>query len=1505
MIKSYLLNRAIIGVILAITFSVANGQQPYEPVKVIPPSPTAASLGNYGNYTIGYYTGSPDINIPLYEIATPNHKVPIRLSYSSSGIRVSENAGWAGLGWSLLAGGAIVRTVVGLDDFGNYGYYTAEAIPLTTSLPDPMVKNYFDEMLLGRKDTDPDIISYNFAGYSGKFVIGKLADGSKVFMDEQNNMKVEFLRNQSQWVITDGQGYKYYFGFQESSRDYTYSSAVLELPDNAPLSAFQPSFNPNTINAWYIDSIVAPTTEKVTFTYAVSSHSLSVTNKSEQQYNSLSIHPGCSAESTTLLGTYKSFGASKQEITDVYLKKIQFNLGSIEFNTTDRGDLEYLNTAKPQKLSEVVVKNLDGNQVRRFRLVHGYFNSNSSDPLNWRLKLDSVIEYGSDNAVKPPYWFTYASPNGLPTKYSRSIDHWGFFNNKDNSTILPTAKGTSPGTGETKVFRGGNRRPDSVVATINPGIISSINYPTGGSTVFDFELNEYRNLFGEDKYDVVFKSPSAFASPYDQTQLIKTFSVNDTTLADFRYGYSKSAEGPDLMEGVQVIYGYLYKTGVASPLLSFHNWDHTAGTPVGTNNPQTLTVTLLPGTYRLEVRYIQSYTTEVFGAFDDKTPASTRKGGGLRIKTITNYENGKKAGVRKFQYTSDGQTTGMLISQPVYDFFTVIQQSHLNGQCGPSTGYYVGRLSHSVRPPALSSKGNIIGYDKVIEIIGENGEGGRNEYIFINQEDDARVKESPETPGQCNPLNGKLVVAATYDVNNNLLKKIDYNYSTRKTESLKGVKSFMPMPAGPATLIYYIKYYTIYSYWSTLNEEIETLYNSGRSIVINKKYHYDNETHKELTRQEIANSAGQIQITKYKRAGDYPQAGASSFVSQMKSRNMVSPVIEEQTLLNSAGTKKLTGGIFTEYKLYNNTIYKPGLVSRLLVADLLADTAESNINAAGQITLHAGYQPEFYYDAYTSGGNVLQMHQANDENISYVWDHQSTYPIVEVIGGAQSDIAFSSFEADSKGGFTFSGLPSVNSTALTGSKVYVFNGSNAITKTGLTSGKEYIVSYWTKSATAFSIVGTQAGYPITGRTLNSWKYFEHKVTGVTQVSINAANGSLVDELAVYPFNAQMTTYSYVPLIGQTSKRDVRNNFTYYEFDSFGRLLRNRNAEKNILQQFAYQYQVYAHNNPVWVATGETQCKPCAANNAYITNIQQIREKDVNTNSNAGFRWTDVGTSSNCVVSADWQPIGAPQCLLDGSGYRTGVNRIVKKDMNPCSPNYNQTINVDETNTSACPPNAPNWQNTGVTRCKPCPANTAYITNILQQQQKDMNMNSASYNLVQWIDGGISGSCVITADWQNTGTAIRCKKNGANQNTGQQEQEQKDMNPCSTTFNQIQWVVTGTNTTACPLPVVYPVLVLENVYSDPGLSTADVVIYFYSDAAHTIPVSVSNLSVNIKIKSITNGWQVYEDYTVAVCNGTKQVWRAGTTIYSHDYWNDPSTEERTEFSLMPGSGYTIP
>jgi YD repeat-containing protein len=65
---------------------------------------------------------------------------------------------------------------------------------------------------------------------------------------------------------------------------------------------------------------------------------------------------------------------------------------------------------------------------------------------------------------------------------------------------------------------------------------------------------------------------------------------------------------------------------------------------------------------------------------------------------------------------------------------------------------------------------------------------------------------------------------------------------------------------------------------------------------------------------------------------------------------------------------------------------------------------------------------------------------------------------------------------------------------------------------------------------------------------------------------------VIDELRLYPANAQMTTYTYSPLKGMTSNCDVDSRVIYYNYDGLGRLRYTRDQDGNILKTIEYHYQ---------------------------------------------------------------------------------------------------------------------------------------------------------------------------------------------------------------------------------------------------------------------------------------------------------------------------------------------
>ena len=66
---------------------------------VIPPSPEVASMMKYVDIPVSYFTGQPQIEIPIYTITEGSLSVPISLSYKGGGIKQNELPGVISSGW--------------------------------------------------------------------------------------------------------------------------------------------------------------------------------------------------------------------------------------------------------------------------------------------------------------------------------------------------------------------------------------------------------------------------------------------------------------------------------------------------------------------------------------------------------------------------------------------------------------------------------------------------------------------------------------------------------------------------------------------------------------------------------------------------------------------------------------------------------------------------------------------------------------------------------------------------------------------------------------------------------------------------------------------------------------------------------------------------------------------------------------------------------------------------------------------------------------------------------------------------------------------------------------------------------------------------------------------------------------------------------------------------------------------------------------------------------------
>lgn len=159
------------------------------------PTPTAASLARYGDIPVSYYTGQPIVSIPLHTLSVKGVEMPITLDYDPSGVQMNVLPSWTGHNWTLNAGGVITRKINFLPD--EYIY------PIEMQSSVYPQKNYFQayDWILDYKDgqdddaltdsltyriidLEPDIFTFSFMGKTGKFFLGN--DGEWKVLSDSN-----------------------------------------------------------------------------------------------------------------------------------------------------------------------------------------------------------------------------------------------------------------------------------------------------------------------------------------------------------------------------------------------------------------------------------------------------------------------------------------------------------------------------------------------------------------------------------------------------------------------------------------------------------------------------------------------------------------------------------------------------------------------------------------------------------------------------------------------------------------------------------------------------------------------------------------------------------------------------------------------------------------------------------------------------------------------------------------------------------------------------------------------------------------------------------------------------------------------------------------------------------------------------------------------------------------------------------------------------------------------
>lgn len=446
------------------------------------PNPDAAQLTKHNSLPLNYATGSPIVNIPLYNFNLNGNSHSISLNYSTNGFKPNVPSGRYGQDWSLMVGGVINRTINDVDDFE----YSVRAIPnenflnSDTSLATrTFVANYIQHPNNTIKDTEYDFFDFNFAGYSGRFII---VNDTIVPL---GNYGLKFDRSLGYFRITDNDGVIYIFLDSETSG--TVSDGV-----NCNVMEYT-----NNITSIYLSSIVYPNGSNLMFYYNnyYTNYAANISS-SETRLKRSSITPDldtCHVEDISL-ESYTRCTTYVQSSIQV-LDRIESSNGlRVKFYYRERFDI--LNEKILDRIEVLDVPN--SNILSKYKLNYFEFNSTTSsggepdiynNEMSSRHFLKDVIFQDSSENELNRYSFTYTSLDPI-SRITTSIDYWGYFNsNTSSNQVYIDNVDNRTSYLYSKIINPANRNIDHNQSRKNT--LNKIIYPTKGKDSIVYEGNGY------------------------------------------------------------------------------------------------------------------------------------------------------------------------------------------------------------------------------------------------------------------------------------------------------------------------------------------------------------------------------------------------------------------------------------------------------------------------------------------------------------------------------------------------------------------------------------------------------------------------------------------------------------------------------------------------------------------------------------------------------------------------------------------------------------------------------------------------------------------------------------------------------------------------------------------------------------------------------------------------------------------------------------------------------
>lgn len=1047
---------ATIFVISSLSASAQSSEPNYiHPKQYLPSSPDVMAFNKISFLPVGLFTGKPNITVPITNIKIQDYDFPISINYNAGGIKVEEIASNVGLGWSLNAYGNISVAVNGFGDFQNNGFATLASTEF--KLPDAHLSSmiyYQPEQYNGGVlhrlavgsaegtiDTQPDLYSYAVNGISGKFYFDQYGQAHTIPF---NGVKIEHSGFGNNISITDLKGIKYTFG------DFEFS----ELPSNC-------SANSISGQTMLLTTITLPTGSTIQFEYIAVNYTQRI-----QPPLSRNIALGARSIGLDCINTVTSMMVNSKAISRISSSdgtEIKFYYGA---NRTD--------LIGTKVLDRVEVKKMGISQNTYF--YYSYFGSSGEE--FQRLKLDSVKNYNGGT-----YSFTYNSQISLPSRYSFSQDHWGYYNGKNNLNLLPI----EPEFGFTD---GANREVDPNYLQAN--ILERVTYPTKGYTDFEYEPNDY---YSKDTISVVSHAEHYLNSSTNQ---VVSFTISQgTTVSQSKLkiqvsgsstvggGIGNEPEGPqDYVVSIQGNNGY------QANYTAYQN--------------QTLGLNLTPGVYSMHFLSIGNRVTNITLSYDVTTKQyseGNRFAGGLRLKSQTNYA---KTGdlsplVESYVYAVNGKSSGQINYKPRYTY--LLEKYFLDELLYIFIPYKFFVQNSSSVDPLNSLQGGSIGYTFVSKIQSSGTQKVQMDTEFSHYGDYGGRYSFPLPPIiSMDWANGMLLKETSYiDKNGTLtpVKEVRNSYSIQNEDTFwdyhfapntkptydgnRGIGYVIAFASPPyingllkKDATFFVNDYRLVSKWIRQDSIVTTLFDTGdRKVKTMSVFDYGDLYNFMPTRIKISKSDGKSSSKLLYYSTNIPDNLKTAETTILKNQHRLGQIIltSDSIAAGQNVTQRIVFKNFGNNRVYLNTVNLK--------------------NGSG------GEYRQLEISLYDTYGNVREFRDLSNASTVYLWGYGGQYPLIEIKNATYAEV----------------------STALTQAAIDNLNSSSQ-----------------------------------------------------TEATMETLIKNAADKLRTDLPQAMVTSYTYRPLVGMTSKTDARGIKETYTYDGMQRLQAILDHLNNINRSFDYHYR---------------------------------------------------------------------------------------------------------------------------------------------------------------------------------------------------------------------------------------------------------------------------------------------------------------------------------------------